>query len=195
MKNREQARDVALAMAFGGKFSRGFDFGHASAHHARMAMEIEHKFLVRDDGWRDGADGGQRMCQGYLAGDERMSIRVRIAGERAWLNIKHAHSLTVRREFEYLIPLADGEEILAHMCAHGRVDKTRFRVPVGGHVFEVDVFHGANEGLIVAEVELEREGEEFTRPDWLGDEVSHDSRYLNHYLASHPFSAWAEQPG
>ena len=167
------------------------DVGVVSVHHGRMAMEIEHKFLVRNDRWRDDADGGQRMCQGYLAGSEQMSIRVRIAGERAWLNIKHAQSLTVRREFEYLIPLADAEEILAHVCAEGRVDKTRFRVPAGDHVFEVDVFHGENEGLIVAEVELEREGQEFARPDWLGDEVSQDPRYLNHYLASHPFADWS----
>ena len=160
-----------------------------------MAMEIEHKFLVRDDGWRGAADHGQRMCQGYLAGSERMSIRVRIAGDQAWLNIKHAQSLTVRREFEYLIPLADAEEILAHVCAVGRVDKTRFRVPVARHVYEVDVFHGENEGLIVAEIELGYEGEEFARPDWLGDEVSHDARYLNHHLAEHPFSTWAEQTG
>ena len=155
-------------------------------------MEIEHKFLVRNDAWRDQADDGQRMCQGYLAGDERMSIRVRIAGDRAWLNIKHAQSMTVRREFEYLIPLEDAEEILANMCEAGQVDKTRFRVPVDEHVFEVDVFHGDNEGLIVAEVELRREGEQFVRPDWLGEEVSHDSRYLNHHLAGHPFTAWSK---
>ena len=156
-------------------------------------MEIEHKFLVRNDAWRDHADAGQRMCQGYLAGNERMSIRVRIAGDRAWLNIKHAHSLTVRREFEYLIPLVDAEEILTHVCTLGQVEKTRFRVPVDEHVFEVDVFHGDNAGLIVAEIELDYEGQAFTRPDWLGDEVSHDTRYLNHHLARHPFCAWAEQ--
>lgn len=155
-----------------------------------MALEIEHKFLLRSDSWRDDADDGQRMCQGYLSGTGQTSIRVRIAGECAWLNIKHARNLTVRREFEYLIPLTDAEEILAYVCAQGRVEKTRFRVPAGKHVFEVDVFHGDNEGLVVAEVELAHEGEDFVRPSWLGDEVSHDRRYLNHYLALHPFSTW-----
>ena len=155
-----------------------------------MALEIEHKFLLRDDSWRDLADDGQRMCQGYLAGNERMSIRVRVAGAQAWLNIKHAQSLTVRREFEYLIPLHDAEEILQHVCEQGQVDKTRYRVPVANHVYEIDVFHGANEGLIVAEIELRQEGEHFQRPSWLGEEVSQDRRYLNHYLAKHPFCTW-----
>lgn len=157
-----------------------------------MALEIEHKFLVRNDRWRAQADDGQRMCQGYLAGNEGMSIRVRVAGEQAWLNIKHAQSMTVRREFEYAIPLPDAEEILAHLCEQGRVDKTRFRVPIDEHVFEVDVFHGDNDGLIVAEVELRHEGENFPRPEWLGEEVSEDRRYLNHFLATHPFCDWKQ---
>ncbi|MFT5176629.1 MAG: adenylate cyclase [Gammaproteobacteria bacterium] len=169
------------------------DLAANCVHHARMAMEIEHKFLLCNDSWRDLADAGLRMVQGYLAGDERQSIRVRIAGERAWLNIKHAQSLIVRREFEYLIPLADADEILTHMCANGRVDKTRFRVPVGEHTFEVDVFHGDNDGLIVAEVELQYEAEAFVRPDWLGDEVSHDTRYFNHNLVAHPYSVWSQR--
>ena len=157
-----------------------------------MALEIEHKFLLRDESWRAVADDGQRMCQGYLAGSERMSVRVRIAGEKAWLNIKHAQSLTVRREFEYLIPLADAQEILREMCEQGQIDKTRYRAAIAEHVYEIDVFHGANEGLVVAEVELRAEGEHFVRPEWLGDEVSQDPRYLNHHLATHPFSAWSE---
>jgi adenylate cyclase len=160
-----------------------------------MAMEIEHKFLLCSERWRDGADEGQGMCQGYLSGRERMSIRVRIAGDRAWLNIKHAHSLTVRREFEYLIQLADAQGILANMCASGRIEKTRFRVPVEEHAFEVDVFHGDNEGLIVAEVELRSEAQEFPRPDWLGDEMSHDTWYFNHNLVTHPYSAWTDRLG
>ncbi len=156
-----------------------------------MALEIERKFLVAGDGWRATADGGRRMRQGYLAGGERLSIRVRVAGDEAWLNIKHAETLTVRREFEYPVPLDDAREMLEHACECGVVDKTRYRVRHAEHLWEVDVFHGDNAGLVVAELELDRLDEPFARPDWLGDEVSEDPRYLNHCLARHPFRRWA----
>ena len=156
-----------------------------------MAVEIERKFLVRGDGWRAGADAGRRMRQGYLTDGDRLSVRVRVAGDEAWLNVKHALSITVRREYEAALPLADANELLDEACEGAVVDKTRHRVPVDGPVFEVDGFHGDNEGLVVAEVELEREDEAFPRPDWLGEDVSLDRRYLNHRLARAPFRSWA----
>lgn len=155
-----------------------------------MGIEIERKFLVADEGWRAAAGPGQPMCQGYLAGGRRVSVRVRVAGEQAWLNLKQPQSLTVRREYEYAIPLADARELLADACESGLVHKIRFRVPHAAHVWEVDVYHGDNEGLVVAEVELEHEDEAFERPHWLGREVSAHSRYLNHELARHPYRRW-----
>lgn len=156
-----------------------------------MAMEIERKFLVANESWRALAMDARRLSQGYLAGGERLSIRVRVAGDAAWLNIKYAHSLVVRREYEYPVPLSDAREMLDEVCELGTVEKTRYRVPVAEHIWEIDVFHGENEGLVIAEVELAREDEPFVRPQWLGREVSHDPRYLNHHLAREPYRRWA----
>lgn len=155
-----------------------------------MAMEIERKFLVDGEAWREAADAGTRMSQGYLTRGDGPSIRVRVAGDDAWLNLKQPLSLTVRREYEYPVPLGDALEMLEHACVGGRVEKTRYRVPRGAHVFEVDVFHGDNEGLVVAEVELAAEDEMFDRPGWLGAEVSDDPRYLNQRLAKAPYRDW-----
>jgi adenylate cyclase len=155
-----------------------------------MAMEIERKFLVTAETWRASADAGRRMSQGYLTRGDGPSIRVRVAGDDAWLNVKQPVSLTVRREFEYPVPLDDALELMQHACVGGRVEKTRYLVPCGPHVFEVDVFHGENEGLVVAEVELTREDEAFEKPAWLGTDVSEDPRYLNQRLAKVPFTRW-----
>jgi len=160
-----------------------------------MALEIEHKFLVSGEGWRAAADAGSRMSQGYLARGERLSVRVRIAGDRAWLNIKHARTLIVRHEVELDLPLNDARELLEHACELGRVEKTRYRVPHAGHVWEVDVFHGENEGLVLAEIELAREGEPFQHPGWLGEDVSLDPRYLNQNLARRPWPGWRDGAG
>ena len=157
-----------------------------------MALEVEHKFLVRDDGWRNAADDGHFMRQGYLANVGVTSVRVRISGDDARLNIKHARSLTVRLEYEYSIPLEDARELL-DACGGPSVEKTRYRVPHAGHLWEVDVFAGDNEGLVMAEVELAGEGEHFERPPWLGEEVSQDPRYLNQNLAVRPFKHWAAE--
>lgn len=158
-----------------------------------MGIEIERKFLVADDGWRDAADAGQHLRQRYLFTDRRCSVRVRSAGDRAWLNIKGSTVGTTRCEFEYAIPPADAEAILDSLCEPGGIDKTRYRVPVGRHVFEVDVFHGENDGLVVAEVELGSAEESFERPGWLGEEVTDDVRYYNSRLAQRPWREW--RPG
>jgi adenylate cyclase len=155
-----------------------------------MAIEIERKFLVRDDSWRARADAGAFFSQGYLSSDPKRCIRVRIAADRAWLNIKSAVSGVRRLEYDYEIPVADAREMLHSACADPPVEKTRYHVPHGQHVWEVDVFEGANAGLVVAEIELADEQEPFARPAWLGEEVSNDPRYYNMNLSRLPFSRW-----
>lgn len=153
-----------------------------------MAREIERKFLVANDSWRDGSPGVE-IAQGYLTRDLDRTVRIRVGGERAWVTIKGRSKGISRAEFEYEIPLGDARELLA-MCLPAVVEKTRYAISHEGHVWEIDVFHGANAGLIVAEVELADETIEPGLPPWLGDEVSADSRYFNSALASRPFSSW-----
>lgn len=158
-----------------------------------MATEIEHKFLVANDDWRALATESAEFKQGYLNSDATSSVRVRIAGNQAWLNIKSATIGTHRLEFEYEIPVADADEIIATLCHKPLIEKTRHFVNDGQHVWEIDVFAGENQGLIVAEIELSEIGEDFNRPSWLGEEVSHDVRYYNNNLSRHPFSSWADK--
>lgn len=155
-----------------------------------MAIEIEKKFLVRDDAWRRSADDGVRYRQGYLSDGGSASVRVRVGGDRAYLNIKSATLGIERSEYEYEIPLADAEEMLDRLCRKPLVEKTRYEVQNGPHVWEVDVFAGDNDGLVVAEIELSAADESFERPDWLGEEVSHDTRYYNVCLVDHPYKDW-----
>lgn len=151
-----------------------------------MASEIERKFLVRGDAWREGAPGVLQR-QGYLS-TEDPTVRVRIEGGRATLCVKGAQKGLTRPEFEYAIPLADAEQMLK-LCGFV-VEKTRHVREFGGRRFEVDEFHGANEGLVIAEVELAREDESFALPLWIGAEVSRDPRYRVSSLARHPFLKW-----
>jgi len=155
-----------------------------------MATEIERKFLLRDDSWRAQADAGHVMRQGYLIGAERASVRVRISGGRASLNIKSATLGVERREYEYPIPLRDAEEMLDTLCQRPLIEKTRYHVRHGEHTWEIDVFSGDNAGLVVAEIELDSVDEDFERPPWLGEEVSHDPRYYNVCLVKHPYKDW-----
>lgn len=155
-----------------------------------MASEIERKFLVTGDAWRDGSPG-LRMAQGYLSLDPDRTVRVRLAGENAWLTVKGRTQGITRAEFETSIPPADAAELLK-MCLPSVIDKTRHRVDFGGHVWEVDVFHGANEGLVIAEVELTDESVLPELPPWVGAEVSSDVRYFNASLAASPHSRWVQ---
>lgn len=160
-----------------------------------MAIEIERKFLVRNDGWRAAADAGAHLRQGYLSrvtGPDavRSSVRVRTDGVRAFLNIKGATLGIRRQEYEYAIPLADADAMLGELCVGAVVEKTRYQVTAGAHRWEIDVFAGENAGLTVAEIELQDEAETFERPAWLGEEVSGDPRYYNVCLADHPYSRW-----
>ncbi|MDZ7805067.1 CYTH domain-containing protein [Thiohalophilus sp.] len=155
-----------------------------------MAIEIERKFLVNSDSWREQADAGQHLAQGYLIGSREASVRVRIAGEQANLNIKSATLGIYRQEYEYPIPLADAREMLDALCEKPVIEKTRYHVNHAGHTWEVDVFEGDNAGLVVAEIELASESETFEPPHWLGEEVSADPRYYNVSLVKHPYKAW-----
>ncbi|HEY8586660.1 MAG TPA: CYTH domain-containing protein [Rhodanobacter sp.] len=161
-----------------------------------MAIEIERKFLVNDDRWRSAIGHSQSMAQGYLVGAQalhdgaaRASVRVRIAGEQAWLNVKAATAGVARTEFDYPVPLADARVLLDDLC-DGVLEKTRHHVLVEGVEFEIDEFAGDNQGLIVAEVELPAVDAPFPRPSWLGREVSKLMRYYNVSLIAHPFRQW-----
>lgn len=154
-----------------------------------MGTEIERKFLVVNETWRN-TSPGTPYRQGYLAFGPPVAIRVRLAGEKATLNIKQATLNITRNEFEYPIPREDAVFLLAKCCQGTIIEKRRYRIPFGGFTWEVDEFQGANVGLTIAELELERPDQEFTKPPWLGAEVSGDPRYLNTCLAQHPFSTW-----
>lgn len=155
-----------------------------------MAIEIERKFLVADDRWRALADDGCPMRQGYLASDPRSSVRLRISGDAAYLNIKGATVGAQRLEFEYPVPLADAEVMLDQLCSGPLVEKRRHRLQAGAHVWEIDVFSGDNEGLVVAEIELGAVDEPFERPAWLGEEVTEQTRYYNACLVRRPYNTW-----
>lgn len=156
-----------------------------------MGREIERKFLVLDDRWRAAATSSKHIRQGYLAAGPNATVRVRVSGPRAWLTIKGDATGIARAEFEYEIPLPDADHLLAHHCLLGRVEKTRHFVPHGSLVIEVDEFHGENEGLVIAEVELEAVDTAFAPPPWLGAEVTDDIRYYNAYLARYPYRRWS----
>ncbi len=158
-----------------------------------MAVEIERKYLVKSMDWKEKADAGTRVLQGYLANTEKAAIRVRVAGKQAWLTLKSASSGIRRLEFEYPLPLADAEQMLDELCQGQVIHKTRYRLFLGCHIWEIDVFHDANEGLVLAEIELENEEESFTLPGWLGQEVSGDKRYYNAYLSQNPYRSWPKQ--
>lgn len=148
-----------------------------------MAAEIERKFLVRNDGWKSEADGGSRLQQAYLAATDGCAIRVRIKDEtQALLTIKSAKPGSNRDEFEYAVPVDDARAMV-NLRTGDVIEKTRYRVPAGDLTWEIDVFSGAHDGLVIAEIELPDESTEFARPDWLGDEVTHDKRYYNASLA------------
>lgn len=153
-----------------------------------MSREIERKFLVRGDAWRPGPDGTLQR-QGYLAITERTTVRVRVEGTRATLTIKGAQVGLTRPEYEYEIPPADAEAMLASLCGLV-VEKTRYVREHAGRTWEIDVFHGANAGLVTAEVELASEADEVALPPWAGAEVSHDVRYRVAWLADHPYREW-----
>lgn len=152
-----------------------------------MGTEIERKFLVTGDAWKQGA--AAHLRQGYLNTDKSRTVRVRISDDDAFLTIKGKTSGITRSEFEYPIPLSDAEELLL-LCGSATLAKRRYTLKTGSHIWEVDEFCGANIGLVVAEVELSSEAQSIELPDWVGLEVSGDARYYNSSLVLTPYTHW-----
>lgn len=154
-----------------------------------MGKEIEKKFLITNEGWR-GLAKGKQYCQGYLNTEKERTVRVRTINDRGIITIKGPARGETRLEFEYEIPLEDAMEMLEKLCHKPLITKTRYKIPFDGFVWEVDEFSGENEGLIFAEIELNYEGEKFSQPDWIGAEVTNDSRYYNANLINNPYRNW-----
>ncbi len=157
-----------------------------------MAQEIERKFLVKGE-FKSKAKKQIRIIQGYLSSNPERTVRVRLKEDKGFITIKGISNAsgTTRYEWEKEIPINEAKDLL-EICEEGFIDKTRFLVDVGIHTFEVDEFYGENEGLIVAEIELKSEDEEFERPDWLGGEVTGDVRYFNSNLLKNPYKNWVD---
>lgn len=155
-----------------------------------MAQEIERKFLVQGE-FKSKAKKQTRITQGYLSSVPERTVRVRIKGEKGFITIKGIGNASgaSRYEWEKEIPTIEIEELLK-ICEPGVIDKTRFLIEAGNHVFEVDEFYGDNEGLVVAEVELNSENESFDKPEWLGEEVTGDIKYFNSMLMKNPYKNW-----
>lgn len=154
-------------------------------------IEIERKFLVKDDSFKRDAFSESRIAQGYLSSVPERTVRVRIKGNKGFLTIKGIsnESGLSRFEWEKEIPVDEAKNLLL-LCEKGVIDKTRYEVKSGNHVYEVDVFHDENEGLIIAEIELDSETETFEKPNWIGNEVTSDKRYYNSYLSNTPYKKW-----
>jgi adenylate cyclase len=155
-----------------------------------MPVEIERKFLLKNDNWRQHIERSARIRQGYLGAITKASVRIRIEGDKANINIKSAGLSMRRMEYEYSIPLDEANEMLDKLCERPQIDKLRHIVQHGKHVWEIDEFFGDNAGLIVAEIELAAETEAFEMPAWAGEEVTQDPRYYNVNLVKHPFKNW-----
>ncbi len=157
-------------------------------------LEIERKFLVKSDDFKEQAFAKNNIAQGYLSSVPERTVRVRIKGEKAYLTIKgigHQGGMS-RFEWENQIPLDEAAELLK-LCEKDKIEKTRYEIKSGNHIYEVDEFYGENEGLIMAEIELQSETENFDKPDWLGEEVTNDERYYNAYLSKNPFKNWRKE--
>jgi len=155
-----------------------------------MPLEVERKFLVKNSDWRTLAHAVYPMRQGYLNDAIGCSVRVRTSDGKAWLNIKGVTIGAARDEYEYEIPLTDGDRMLDTLARKPLIEKVRHLVEYEGHLWEVDEFQGDNAGLVVAEIELDHPNEAFAKPDWVGEEVTHDVRYYNTSLPKRPFRQW-----
>ena len=154
-----------------------------------MGEEVERKFLVIGDGWRKNARG-VAYRQGFLSTDPERTVRVRIAGTRGSITVKGRTVGARRAEFEYEIPWTDAREMLDTLCKRPLIEKVRYTLLVGSQTWEIDVFEGDNEGLVIAEIELASEEEAFEHPEWIGDEVTDDPRYFNSNLVAKPYRTW-----
>ncbi|BFM06968.1 CYTH domain-containing protein [Halioxenophilus aromaticivorans] len=154
-----------------------------------MGLEIERKFLVCPELLGE-LQYGESICQGYIPTQDKTAVRIRLKGSAAFLTLKGANRGAVRSEFEYAIPVSDAQAILAELCSGPKIEKTRYCRTVGAHVWEIDVFAGSNEGLVVAEIELNSEHEPFEKPPWVAREVTGDARYYNTSLLTKPYLTW-----
>ena len=154
-----------------------------------MAQEIERKFLITGESWREIAKG-TAYRQGYLSTVKERTVRVRTIDDKGFLTIKGITVGATRAEYEYEIPASDANEMLDDLCEQPIIEKKRYKLPLDGLIWEIDEFDGVNAGLIVAEVELESEDQEFTKPAWIGEEVSNDPRYFNSNLIANPYTTW-----
>ncbi|MBU9834761.1 CYTH domain-containing protein [Rahnella sp. L72c] len=153
-------------------------------------FEIERKFLITSDKWRDSIFSKQRITQGYMTVDNEInSIRVRVIDKEAWITVKSAGELK-RQEYDYRIPYPDACKMLASLARGNIIEKIRYRILIGEFIFEVDIFEGVNEGLCFAEIEMTREDEIIPLPDWIGEEVTHDHRYYGSYIGQNPYINW-----
>jgi adenylate cyclase len=157
-----------------------------------MGIEIERKFRLINDSWRDGVRAKTLLRQGYIANTRRASVRVRLAGEAGWLSVKAMTPGRARAEYEAAIPAVDANEMLERLCEGPLIEKWRHIVEYQGSEWEIDEFLGENAGLVIAELELESEDARFARPPWLGAEVTHDERYYNFRLSERPYRHWPE---
>ena len=154
-----------------------------------MGIEIERKYLITSDKWREGAQSSYYR-QGYIFAEKKGVVRVRTIDQKGFITIKSAPVGLMRQEYEYEIPLADANVMLENMCENHIVEKLRYKIEYGDHVWEIDEFKGPNQGLLLAEIELSDENETFKRPPWIGDEVSLDPKYHNSNLSKRPFEKW-----
>jgi len=160
-----------------------------------MAIERERKFLVKKDSWRAAADKGIDYFQAYISSGDLTTVRIRVAGEKAFITIKGKvfdNDITARREYEYEIPLEEAKEMQRDLCSKGSVKKIRYRIPYGGNIWEVDEFLEDNAELVMAEVEYEHKNQKILLPDWIGEEVTEDCRYTNSSLAKKPYCKWPD---
>ena len=155
-----------------------------------MGLEIERKYLVTDDSWRMGK--GKLILQGYIKNQKDGVVRVRVMGEEAQLTIKSGTAGITRLEYEYEIPVAEANEMMDKLCEKQIIEKVRHEIVEASQKWEIDEFLGENAGLVIAEIELEREDQEIIKPKWLGEEVSNDVRYLNARLVKEPYSKWSK---
>lgn len=157
-----------------------------------MGVEIERKFLLSGDGWKNRVEG-DTIRQGYLSTDHDRVVRVRIMNQDAFIAIKSSTDGLFRNEWEYPIPLVDAEDMLTRLCIRPLIEKNRYRIPYEGMVWEVDEFFGENTGLLIAEIELDSVDQAFTLPEWVGKEVTDDPRYYNTNLMRNPYQAWEKR--
>lgn len=156
-----------------------------------MGQEIERKFLLKSNSWKEGAFGDY-YCQGYLSSQKERTVRVRIIGEQGYLTIKGPSKGASRMEFEYQIDFNEAKTMLEELCEQPLIEKYRYKIQQDQFIWEIDEFLGKNQGLIIAEIELEHENQKYPKPDWLGKEVTNDPRYFNSNLVSNPFSTWKD---